>query len=103
MWCVITGASGRERWHMHPLGWATGGYYPQVPDAVAHGAGAAGCLEFGLPPHRIGDACATTYGSRLLRPHAGLLSLFPSHAFHRTHPHETRDRRICLAFDVIPA
>jgi hypothetical protein len=24
MWCVITGANGRERWHMHPLGWATG-------------------------------------------------------------------------------
>jgi Putative 2OG-Fe(II) oxygenase len=102
MWCVITGAEGRERWHMHPLGWATGGYYVEVPDEVQHGDSAAGCLEFGLPDHRIGTQAAEAFGSRLARPQPGLLNLFPSHAYHRTHPHGAAGRRICVAFDLIP-
>lgn len=102
MWCVITGAEGRERWHMHPLGWATGGYYVQVPEEVQRGDGPGGCLEFGLPDHRIGRTAAEGFGSRLVRPKPGLLNLFPSHAYHRTHPHGTAGRRICVAFDLIP-
>jgi tetratricopeptide (TPR) repeat protein len=102
MWCVITEAEGWERWHMHPLGWATGGYYVEVPEAVQHGSGPAGCLEFGLPDHRIGRDAAEAYGSTLVRPQPGLLNLFPSHAFHRTHPHGAEGRRICIAFDLIP-
>lgn len=102
MWCVITEAAGWERWHMHPLGWATGGYYVEVPKAVQHGSGPAGCLEFGLPDHRIGRETAAAFGSRLVRPQPGLLNLFPSHAYHRTHPHGAEGRRICIAFDLIP-
>lgn len=101
MWCVITGSSGRERWHMHPLGWATGGYYVAVPEAVGHSEGPGGCLEFGLPEHRIGREAAAGFGSRLVRPHPGLLNLFPSHAHHRTHPHGAEGMRICIAFDLI--
>ncbi len=103
MWCVMTDAPGWERWHMHPLGWATGGYYVAVPDAVVAGTGPAGCLEFGLPEHRIGAAAAAAYGSTLLRPAPGMLTLFPSHAYHRTHPHGAAGLRICLAFDLLPA
>jgi len=102
MWCVITEAAGWERWHMHPLGWATGGYYVEVPEAVQHGSGPAGCLEFGLPDHRIGRDVAEAFGTRLVRPQPGLLNLFPSHAYHRTYPHQTEGRRICIAFDLIP-
>lgn len=102
MWCVITGAAGWERWHMHPQGWATGGYYVEVPPAVQNGEGPAGCLEFGLPDHRIGPDLAAEFGSRLVRPQPGLLNLFPSHAFHRTHPHGADGQRICIAFDLIP-
>ena len=102
MWCVITEAAGWEQWHMHPLGWATGGYYVEVPEAVQHGSGPAGCLEFGLPDHRIGRETAEAFGSTLVRPQPGLLNLFPSHAFHRTHPHGAAGRRICIAFDLIP-
>ena len=28
--CVMTEAEGHERWHMHPDGWLSGGYYPLV-------------------------------------------------------------------------
>ncbi|NKB16488.1 MAG: hypothetical protein HC774_05835 [Sphingomonadales bacterium] len=102
MWCVITGAEGYERWHMHPTGWVSGGYYVAVPAAVQHGNGTAGCLEFGLPHRPIGHEAAAAFGSRLVRPSAGLLNLFPSHAYHRTHPHGADDQRICVAYDVIP-
>jgi uncharacterized protein (TIGR02466 family) len=103
IWSVITGPEGRERWHMHPQGWATGGYYVEVPDRVQRGNSPAGCLEFGLSDYRIGQAAAESFGARLVRPQPGLLTLFPSHAYHRTHPHGAEGRRICVAFDLIPA
>ena len=102
MWSIMTGAEGWERWHMHPLGWATGGYYVEVPETVQLGNSSAGCLEFGLPDHRIGQQAAEAFGSQLVRPVPGLLTLFPSHAHHRTHPHGSPGRRICVAFDLIP-
>jgi len=102
MWSVITGSEGYERWHMHPMGWASGGYYVEVPETVRRGDSPAGCLEFGMPDHPIGREVAEAFGSRLVRPHAGLLNLFPSHAYHRTHPHGAHGVRICIAFDLIP-
>jgi len=101
LWAVITGHGGHERWHMHPQGWASGGYYPAVPAAVASGQGRAGFLEFGLPPHLGADAAAA-FGTTLLRPQPGLLCLFPAHAFHHTLAHGTPEHRICVAFDVVP-
>ncbi len=61
IWCVITGAEGYERWHMHPTGWASGGYYVAVPAAVQHGDDTAGCLEFGLPDRPIGHEAAAAF------------------------------------------
>ena len=102
MWCVMTGSGGFERWHMHPKGWASGGYYVVVPDSVERGNSAAGCLEFGVPSRFVGDAAAEAFGTRQVRPQAGLLTLFPSHAYHRTHPHGAEGLRICIAFDLVP-
>lgn len=102
MWCVMTRGEGFERWHMHPAGWASGGYYVAVPDSVARGNSSGGCLEFGVPERFVGESAARAMGTRLLRPQAGLLTLFPSQAYHRTHPHGTGGLRICIAFDVIP-
>ena len=103
LWCVITHGEGYERWHMHPQGWMSGGYYVAVPDSVAEERGAGGCLEFGLPDHPVGSDAALAFGRRIVRPRPGLLTLFPSHAYHRTHPHGSDQPRICLAFDLIPS
>jgi hypothetical protein len=102
-WCVITQADGYERWHLHPAGWISGGYYPEVPAAVAKGISPAGCLVFGLPAREIGAVAAAQFGEKLVRPFAGMLSLFPSHAQHSTHAHGGEGQRICLAFDLLPA
>jgi hypothetical protein len=102
-WSVITEAEGYERWHLHPEGWMSGGYYPEVPAAVSNGTDVAGCFVFGLPAREIGSAAAAQFGEQLVRPYAGMLSLFPSHAQHATHPHGADAQRICLAFDLCPA
>ncbi len=102
-WCVITEGHGYEQWHMHPQGWMSGGYYVEVPDAVTNGDGEAGCLAFGLPSGLIGEVAAHNFGQTLVRPKPGLLTLFPSHVYHRTFPHNAEGRRMCIAFDICPA
>ena len=94
-WCVMTESDGYERWHMHPDGWMSGGYYVEVPDGLADTHDKAGCLAFGLPNGLIGEAAAEAFGERLVRPKPGLLTLFPSHAYHRTYPHGMNARRMC--------
>ena len=84
-WAVITEAAGNEQWHMHPNGWMSGGYYPLVPSAVTGGETSAGCLAFGLPGGLIGEGAAAAFGEPHVRPQPGLLTLFPSHAYHRTY------------------
>jgi tetratricopeptide (TPR) repeat protein len=101
-WCVMTGAEGFERWHMHPDGWLSGGYYPAVPSSTAN-SDKAGSIAFGLPEGLAGAGAAQRYGERVIRPEAGDLILFPSHIYHRTYPHGTDEPRICIAFDIIPA
>lgn len=101
-WCVMTGDDGFEHWHMHPAGWMSGGYYPQVPAAVVEGSDRAGCFALGVPDSIIGDAAAAAFGERLIRPVPGLLTLVPSHCYHRTYPHGAAGQRICIAFDICP-
>lgn len=101
-WCVITDAEGHERWHMHPDGWLSGGYYPLVPRGLDVSTGKAGHIAFGLPDGLPGADAAMRFGEVSVLPEAGELMLFPSHAHHRTYPHGTAARRICVAFDIIP-
>jgi hypothetical protein len=101
-WCVMTGASGFERWHMHPDGWLSGGYYPAVPCERGPDAEKSGSIAFGLPEGLAGAVTAERFGELAIRPEIGELFLFPSHLYHRTYPHGTAGQRICIAFDIIP-
>ncbi len=102
-WAVLTGGEGFERWHFHPEGWMSGGYYLEVPLSTSGGSDSAGCFIFGLPARDIGAEAAAAFGEQLVRPQPGMLSLFPSQAQHATHPHGGAEQRICLAFDLCPA
>lgn len=101
-WSVITEDDGYETWHVHQFGWLSGTYYVQIPDKIASGNDEGGCLAFGLPDELVGTEAAEAFGGDFLRPQAGMFSLFPSHCYHRTFPHQQRERRICVAFDVRP-
>ncbi|HCF25120.1 MULTISPECIES: putative 2OG-Fe(II) oxygenase [unclassified Novosphingobium] len=101
-WCVMTEADGYEEWHNHPAGWMSGGYYIAVPDLGAGSEDRAGSLAFGVPPRLAGAEAAASFGETIVPPFAGMLALFPSHAYHRTYPHGQQGRRICMAFDLEP-
>jgi Putative 2OG-Fe(II) oxygenase len=113
-WCVITGAEGHEGWHMHPDGWLSGGFYPQMPMGLSAGLDVglggglgvnmdrAGHFALGLPPGLPGADAAQQFGEVTLLPQPGELILFPSHAYHHTYPHGLAQQRICVAFDVVP-
>ncbi len=102
-WCVMTDSEGFERWHAHPAGWMSGVYYVQVPGAVVDGSDRGGCIAFGVPDGTVGARSGERFGEELVRPRPGMLMLFPSHSYHRTYPHGTTDRRICVSFDILPA
>ena len=101
-WCVITESDGFETWHVHQFGWLSGVYYVQVPESIANGTSLAGCLSFGLPDDLAGEHGSADYGEHIVRPSSGLFLTFPSHTYHRTYPHGTGEKRICLAFDLRP-
>ncbi|ADW67871.1 2OG-Fe(II) oxygenase family protein [Granulicella tundricola] len=102
-WTVIVEGDGYETWHVHQNGWMSGVYYIHVQDHIAQGSGNGGCIAFGLPDAVVGADAAAAFGETLVRPHSGLMMLFPSHIFHRTYPHHGSGRRICYAFDIIPS
>lgn len=100
--CVITTSEGHETWHMHEHGSLSGVYYVTVPDDMGSFAEDGGCLAFGLPTEIVGDEAARGFGLNVVRPASGELLLFPSHCYHRTFPHCSTGRRICIAFDIWP-
>ena len=102
-WCVITEGDGYETWHVHQNGWFSGVYYIHVQDHIVNGTGPEGCIAFGMHEGFVGKEAAAGFGESVVRPHSGLMMLFPSHLFHRTYPHNGSGRRICFAFDVVPS
>ncbi|MDB5705507.1 MAG: hypothetical protein JWN66_2623, partial [Sphingomonas bacterium] len=101
-WAVLSDGPGHESWHMHPGGWLSGVYYPQVPREIETGTDEAGCLRFGVP--NTLDSPEDAWPGRLLRPAEGLIALFPSHAPHRSFAYPRAwGGRVCVAFDLMPA
>jgi hypothetical protein len=85
--------------HIHPAGWLSGVYYLQVLEASPERP-QEGWIEFGRPdPALAGSTDSTT---RLVRPEAGTMVLFPSYFYHCTLPFEIPGPRISIAFDVMP-
>ncbi|MEM8744418.1 MAG: putative 2OG-Fe(II) oxygenase, partial [Pseudomonadota bacterium] len=79
-----------------------GCYYAKIPDCVrAEDDAKAGWIEFGRP-HRYPEAEAEPI-VRSYQPSEGMIVLFPSYFYHRTEPFESDEKRISIAFDIIPA
>lgn len=101
VWGVVMEHEGHQVAHIHPAAWLSGVYYVEVPDSVRRDDPAhAGWIEFGRPPddiHAHHDPHV-----RLIHPQPGLMVLFPSHFYHRTVPLAGAERRISIAFDVMP-
>jgi uncharacterized protein (TIGR02466 family) len=99
VWGVVLERGGHQTPHIHPSAWLSGVYYPEVPDAISGGEGLEGVLEFGGVDRPFPGPLAERTLS--VRPHAGLLVLFPSYFYHRTIPFEAGGTRVSVAFDVV--
>lgn len=101
VWSVVLEAQGHQIPHIHRGAWLSGVYYAKVPDVVKRSSNShAGWIEFGQPIANLN--CKATPELRDIQPEEGLMLLFPSYFYHRTHPFDTEGLRISIAFDVIP-
>lgn len=102
IWATILERDGHQAPHLHPAGWLSGVCYLEVPDAVmsAENDAQQGWIEFGAPGYGIEPVRPPV--ARRIRPEPGKLVLFPSYFFHRTIPLAGGQRRISVAFDLIP-
>lgn len=105
-WAAVLDRQGNQHQHIHKDGYLSGCYYLRVPEevlAAENGAGGdiAGGFEVGRAPDEYG--CRQPQMTRQYRPHEGLMLLFPAYFYHRTIPFTSSQRRISIAFDVMPA
>jgi len=100
-WGVVMFDRGHERAHIHPKAWLSGVFYLSLPDVINDATKAhEGWLEFGRPTSDLHVQAAPTL--RHYQPTYGEMFLFPSYFYHGTIPFRSKQRRICVAFDVEP-
>ncbi len=97
LWATVLDSGGYQVPHNHPAGLVGGVYYAKVP---RRDGGDQGAIEFGRPPSHFSPTEPPEL--ELVHPAEGMLILFPSYFWHRTIAFEGPERRISIAFDVIP-
>ena len=99
-WSSLLGDQGFHTNHVHPHGWISSAYYVQVPACCADPARRQGWLQFGEPDFDIG---VPDLARMSVPPRPGQLVLFPSMFWHGTLAFRSAQRRLSIAFDVMPA
>jgi len=100
-WGVVMSDRGHERAHIHPNGWLSGVFYVNLPSVINDSTKEhEGWLEFGRPTADLHVQSALTL--RHYQPAYGQMFLFPSYFYHGTIPFRSKQRRICISFDVEP-
>ncbi len=100
-WATLLNGQGNLLPHIHFEGYLGGVYYPELPDEVyAASDSKAGWFELGRPPEEF--ALTAQPAVRAYQPRPGRLLLFPGYFYHCTVPFTSTQRRISIAFDVVP-
>ena len=97
-WLVSMKSGGKLSAHMHEKGWVSGSVYINVPPKLKTNSGnLVVCID---------DEKHTTRKNinqkKIIDVVTGSLCLFPSSLYHYTIPFEAEEKRIVLAFDVMP-
>ena len=97
-WLVSMKSGGKLSAHMHEKGWVSGSVYINVPPKLKTDSGnLVVCID---------DEKHTTRKNinqkKIIDVVTGSLCLFPSSLYHYTIPFEAEEKRIVLAFDVMP-
>lgn len=99
VWGTILHRGGHQRPHVHPGGILSGVFYTQLPPVTEDNPN-AGWIEFG---GLIYDTPASYEPwTRRVEPEPGRLVIFPSYMPHSTVPFDADERRVSVAFDVMP-
>ncbi|HEV7122469.1 MAG TPA: tetratricopeptide repeat protein [Rhodanobacter sp.] len=100
MWSVRLKPYGHHVNHFHGKGWLSSACYIELPGTLGSHDG-EGWLKFGEPSFRSSLKLEPEY---FIKPEPGLLALFPSWMWHGTVPFRglPTDRRLTMAFDVVP-
>lgn len=101
LWSVRLKPNGHHVNHFHGQGWLSSACYIDLPRHLGEHHG-EGWLTFGQPSFPTPMKLEPEY---FLKPEQGLLALFPSWMWHGTIPFsgDPADRRLTMAFDVVPA
>ena len=97
-WLVSMKSGGKLSAHIHEKGWVSGSVYINVPTKLKTDSGnLVVCID---------DEKHTTRKNinqkKIIDVVTGSLCLFPSSLYHYTIPFEAEEKRIVLAFDVMP-
>ena len=99
-WYVKMQSGGYLSSHIHEEGWISGAVYLSIPkDSGPDGQeGAIELSSDGDEYPRLHDE----FEKKVILPNVGDVIFFPSSVFHRTIPFDSKEERICIAFDVKP-
>ena len=97
-WYVKYFQGGHFTSHIHDYGWISGAVYLSIPkDSGPDGQeGAIELSSDGDEYPRLHDE----FEKKVILPNVGDVIFFPSSVFHRTIPFDSKEERICIAFDV---
>ena len=96
-WYIVMRQGGFLKPHNHPSGWLSGVLYLKIPAKN----GDEGNIEFGLHGKDL-PVLNHEYPKKICSVTEGDLVLFPSSLFHRTLPFSSKEKRLCIAFDLTP-
>lgn len=100
IWSVRLRANGHHVNHYHPEGWLSSACYIELPEMLG-AQDHEGWIKFGESGIPTQPPLEAEY---FVKPEPGLLVLFPSWMWHGTVPFSggEQDRRLTIAFDVVP-
>lgn len=97
-WLIIMDNGGSLSGHMHKEGWLSGSLYLSRPERVYD---SDGDIVFSLHGSNYPKE-EKLFENKVINIEKGDMVLFPSSLFHATVPFEASEKRITLAFDIIP-
>ncbi|HEY4940307.1 MAG TPA: putative 2OG-Fe(II) oxygenase [Rhizomicrobium sp.] len=100
-WAIVSNGESRLDSHFHPRAWLAGVYYVVQPEIADSPGSDGGWLRVG-PPTRGGVTVADGFPERRVKPEPGHLLLMPGYFFHELPPMGVAQKRISVAFNVMP-
>ena len=99
-WSVLLKPGGFHVDHVHPQGWISSACYIHTPKVSEDSQRKEGWIRFGQPPVQPPGGLSAEF---FVKPQPGRLVLFPAWMWHGTVPFTSDERRLTIAFDVLPA